>query len=100
VRLSQTLRYPECLAVCLEGLAALHERHDDSGRAARLLGAADALLETAGYVLESGERELHERTLAAIQARLDREDFESAWRDGRSLPLEAAADEALSVAEP
>jgi hypothetical protein len=59
------------------------------------MGAADALLETAGYVLESGERELHERTLAAVGERLGREEFESAWREGRKLSLEDAAEEAL-----
>ena len=98
-QLSRTLRYPECLAVCLEGLAALDVRHGDSVRAARLLGAADALLETTGYALESGERELHDRTLAMVTTRLAGEVFEQAWREGRALSLEAAAAEALGAAE-
>jgi predicted ATPase/DNA-binding SARP family transcriptional activator len=94
VRLSNALRYPECLVVSLEGLAALDAEQGDPLRAARLMGAADALLETAGYVLESGEQELHERTLAAILAHLDREEFENAWREGHTLSFEAAAAEA------
>jgi predicted ATPase/DNA-binding SARP family transcriptional activator len=100
VRLSHTLRYPECLVVCLEGLAALDDRHGNSVRAARLMGAADALLETTGYVLESGERELHERTLGMVRASLDGEGFEKAWQEGRALSLEAAAAEALGAAAP
>jgi len=96
VRLSLDLRYPDCLAVGLEGLAALDAGQGDPLRAARLMGAADALLETGGYVLEAGERELHERTIAALRARLDREELENAWREGKALSLEDAADEALA----
>jgi predicted ATPase/DNA-binding SARP family transcriptional activator len=99
VQRSLALRWPECLVVALEGLAALDGEHGDACRAARLMGAADALLETAGYVLEAGERELHEQTLAAVGARLDREDFETAWREGRALSLEDAAVEALHSAD-
>jgi predicted ATPase/DNA-binding SARP family transcriptional activator len=95
VRLSHALRWPECLLVGFEGLAALDAEQGNPGRAARLMGAADALLETTGYVLESGEQELHERTLAAVRKRVAPEDFESAWHEGRALSPEAAADEAL-----
>jgi predicted ATPase/DNA-binding SARP family transcriptional activator len=100
VRLSHALRWPECLLVGLEGLAALDAEQGNHRRAARLMGAADALLETAGYVLESGERELHERTLAAVRKRLSPDDFENAWHEGRTLSPEAAADEALDAGEP
>jgi hypothetical protein len=44
-----------------------------------------------------GEQELHERTLAAVQLRLDQGAFESAWREGRALSLEDAAGEALAT---
>jgi predicted ATPase/DNA-binding SARP family transcriptional activator len=95
VRLSLALRYPECLVVGLEGLAGLDAEHGDPLRAARLMGAAECLLETSGYALESGEQELHERTLAAVRARLDRDEFKKAWSEGRSLSLEDAAADAL-----
>ena len=100
VRLSQALRYPECLVVCLEGLAALDADQEDPRRAVLLLGASEALRETAGYSLEWAERELHEATLAAVRERLDRQDFENAWSEGRTLSLEAAAAEALRPEEP
>ena len=98
VRLSQALRYPECLLVCLEGLAALDVEQGELSRAARFMGASVSLRETAGYTLEWGEQELHERTLEALRTRLDPATFEAAWHGGYALAFEEAAEEALSAA--
>jgi predicted ATPase/DNA-binding SARP family transcriptional activator len=104
VRLSHTIRSAESLVVGLEGLAALDADEGDPVRAAQLMGAADALLETAGYALESGEREVHDRTLSEVRGRLDQEDFAQAWREGRALSLEEAIqlglDATAGVAQP
>jgi predicted ATPase/DNA-binding SARP family transcriptional activator len=98
VRLSRTLRYPECLLVCLEGLAALDVDEDETSRAALFLGASESLREATGYTLEWGEQELHDRTLAAVRSRLDPATFEEAWQRGCGLAFEDAAEEALSAA--
>jgi predicted ATPase/DNA-binding SARP family transcriptional activator len=98
VQLSDTLRYPECLLACLEGLAAIDVDTDEPVRAARFLGASDSLRETTGYTLERAEQELHERTLAAARTQLGPGGFDAAWRQGRALTFEDAAEHALAAA--
>jgi predicted ATPase/DNA-binding SARP family transcriptional activator len=99
-RLAHGLGYKEGLAVGLEGLAALDAGAGEAVRAARLMGAAEALLEAAGAVLESGERELHERTLAAVLAQIDQRSFEDAWHHGRSLSPDEAEEAARAADAP
>jgi DNA-binding SARP family transcriptional activator len=66
-----------------------------AARAARLLGAAEALREEMGTPLSPAERPAYERLLAAVTAALDRTAFIHAWADGRSMTLDEAVDEAL-----
>jgi tetratricopeptide (TPR) repeat protein len=59
-------------------------------RAARLLGAADTLLETMGTHLQSIDRLDHDRIRAAVGAALGEEAFGAAIAEGRALALEQA----------
>ena len=63
-------------------------------RAARLIGAADALREVAGAAMLAIERHEYESELAQLRAILDPAAFERAWADGRSL----TADDAVALA--
>jgi tetratricopeptide (TPR) repeat protein len=67
--------------------------------AARLLGAADAILQAAGssryrYAIEEPG---YERSVAALRAALDPARLDHAWKQGRSLSLESAIAEAVQV---
>jgi DNA-binding CsgD family transcriptional regulator len=72
---------------CLEGLAAVAASEGRIVHAARLWGAEEALLErmeTAVYTYVP-DRSLHRSRVATARARLDKEAFEAAWKEGRSL---------------
>lgn len=78
------------VAASLEAVAALGAETGRCDRAARLLGAADALRRTNGYVLSPSERSCHESGLALVRQRLSPEKFEEAWAAGAALSTEEA----------
>ena len=70
---------------------------DDPPRAARLLGAADAMLRTIGarmLVHETGE---HDRLLAALRESMPHEELEAALREGGQLSFEDACELAVTT---
>jgi predicted ATPase len=66
-------------------------------RAARLLGAAEALQNTAGVLVGSADRAEKERQVASVRDALDKDTFESAWAEGRAMTLEQAIEYALAA---
>ena len=83
----------------LEGMASLAGNLGDATRAARLWGAAEAAREVTGFALPSGDRVLHESYLAAARSRLGEAVWEQALSEGRAMPLDRAAEYALSREE-
>ena len=82
---------------CLDCLAApLAPAPQDRARAARLVGAADALRERMGAVIDPVDRPKHETRRATLGAALGEEAFIAAWEAGRALSWEEAAAYALS----
>src|SRR5204862_4919650 len=80
----------------LVGLGAVAAAQGAGARAARLLGAAQALREQAGAgTLEVLEARLHDDALRRIADGLDEEELRAAWAEGRGLALEEAVREAL-----
>jgi hypothetical protein len=80
----------------LESLGFLARANGDPLRAARLLGAADALREVAGAGMLTIERSEYETELSALRMALDPEAFTTAWTEGRSLTEDQAVALALS----
>lgn len=78
------------LAVSLDGLAGVISAQGRPAAAARLLGTAEALFDSLDAPLPPHCVPDHERTLAAIRARLGREDLAAAWAEGRSMTPEQA----------
>ncbi len=95
------------IAVSLMGLAAIRigaagERQGPDGIAAaqtgtRLLGAAEALLESIGAVLEAVDRTLYTQGIAAARLQLGDEPFEKVRQEGRAMSTEAAIEYALHL---
>lgn len=57
-------------------------------RAARLFGAAKAILEPMGVGLEPGDQPEYDRDLAVVHAELDDATFERCWNEGRGWSFE------------
>jgi non-specific serine/threonine protein kinase len=87
----------------LDGLAGVLAAMKQPERAARLLGAAEALREEIGASRWPANEADHERTLADVRAGLDEASLAAAWTAGRALSLQRVAAEALpgeTAAEP
>ncbi len=85
------------LANQLESFAYLAIARGYGSRAARLLGAAEALREVAGSPMQAmgTEHEDYETAVAQIREGPDRETVDAAWAEGRRLTAEAAVEAAL-----
>jgi predicted ATPase/DNA-binding XRE family transcriptional regulator len=85
------------VAYCLEGLAAIAASEDRLVYAARLWGAAEALLETIEVTTYpyAPDRSLYQEQVAAARARLDQQRWVEALTEGRAMTLEQAVDYAL-----
>jgi hypothetical protein len=79
----------------LAGLAGPISARGDPERAARLLGASEALLETIGVGLQCSDQFEVDRYEAAVREQLDQATFEAAWAEGRAMSLEQAVTSAL-----
>jgi non-specific serine/threonine protein kinase len=60
----------------------------DPARAARLFGAAAALLEPMGVGLEPADQPEYERDLTFVRSQLDPETFQDCWNEGCSMAFE------------
>ncbi len=78
------------IALSLEKLAGVAVGQGQAGRAARLLGAAEALREAINVPVESVDRVDYARIVAATSACLERGVFARAWARGRAMELEQA----------
>jgi hypothetical protein len=69
--------------------------HKNFSRAARLLGARYAILESIGAVDNSNVQRLVENFTAQTKSMLDEEVFKAAWQKGQVMTLERAIEYAL-----
>jgi hypothetical protein len=83
------------VAGVLEGLAGVRGRQGQPERAAKLLGAADAVRKATNYVLSAADRADYQGSVEAVRAALGEKAFASAWAEGQAMPLEQAIEYAL-----
>jgi hypothetical protein len=98
LKLNQDRAFALGLMRYLPAFAALAVARGQPERAARLLGASQALLEARGVRLEPVDAAEFKRTEAVSRAQLDAATVDSLWAEGRVLPLEQAAAYALEAA--
>jgi predicted ATPase/DNA-binding CsgD family transcriptional regulator len=82
----------------LAGLATIAALLHQPERAARLLGAADALLASAGIAMEAQDMAACELQRAASRSQLGEAAFAAAWEAGAALPQQQAIAEGLELA--
>jgi predicted ATPase/class 3 adenylate cyclase len=85
----------EFVAYALESFAALAGAKGQGERAARQLGAAEALRKTIGAPLHPTERPDYERSVASARSQVGETAWEAAWAEGMAMSPEEAAEYAL-----
>ncbi len=83
-------------ALCLEALAGIASTQDQPERAARLLGAAEAVRSRIDAPLPLNERSRYERLVESLRVQLEEALFAAAWADGQEMTLDDAIALALS----
>jgi non-specific serine/threonine protein kinase len=84
-----------CTAHTFEAFARLAHAKDQSGRAARLLGAGQAIMQASGVTLLPIMTTLFEQTLREVRSALKEQSFKEAWDEGLTMTLEQAMTFAL-----
>jgi hypothetical protein len=81
-----------------DALGGVAGNRKDAQRAARLLGAAEAIYTAAGMSGPSGaiDAAAYPDFCAAARAQLDEASFNAAWADGRAMPLERVVEYTLA----
>jgi predicted ATPase/transcriptional regulator with XRE-family HTH domain len=87
------------IADALTGFADVAVRVGQPGRAAQLLGAADALYEQVGIAVPPHDRITYPKTVDAIRTQLGPDAFAAAHSAGRALTMEEAVAEATALAD-
>jgi len=92
----------DCYSVvsAVEGFGLLAAAGGEPALTARLLGAAQAQLESFGTPRRPACQALLDRVLASARRTLGDDGFTAAWEEGRALPLEEAIAEARNVPGP
>ena len=90
-----TIRSREGIAYCLEGLAAVAASEKDGARAARLLGASDAVCQSLELTLDPFELALHRWSVLEAGKVLGEEAFDRELAAGKAMSVGAAAEFAL-----
>ncbi|MFI5275984.1 MAG: tetratricopeptide repeat protein [Ktedonobacterales bacterium] len=88
------------IAECFAGLAGVALDSGEAERAARLLGASAALLETIGAPLSPVDQVIVAADIASGRIQLGEAAWEMAWAEGEQWLLEQAVDEALRTTHP
>lgn len=96
LRIGRRVGMPRSMAASLEGLAAVDVSGGRSDRAARLLGAAEAIRAEIGAPRWPSSIDAHERLVDAARVALGEAAFAGAQADGQSLTLEEATTLALT----
>ena len=88
------------IALCMDGIAGVYVAQGYAERAARLLGAAEAIREMINAPIPKTWRADQEHDKAAALAALSAADFSSAWVEGRAMTPEQSIAYALADPEP
>ena len=82
-----------------ECIALIAMAEEEPQRAAKLLGAAEALRERAQAPMTDNERIEYDQSISRLHAMLADEEFNSLWLDGRTMTMEQATQLALECLE-
>ncbi|HET7091364.1 MAG TPA: BTAD domain-containing putative transcriptional regulator [Anaerolineae bacterium] len=95
--LNNKVCYPKGIAACLGALAGVALKQDHQIRAARLLGAAESLLNAVAGKLFPTDQADYDRAATALRSQMTEQTFAAAWAEGGAMTLEQAIDYALKT---
>jgi hypothetical protein len=95
----QDLGHRAAVANQLESFAFIAIAEEQPERAARLLGAAEALRDTLSSSMTPEEGKLYEANVAELRAAMDPAAMEAAWQAGRGMDMDTAVSFALDDGE-
>jgi len=81
--------------LALGGVAGLSAIDGKIVEAATLFGISDKLFESNGKLISKDDADDYRRRFVEVQAKLDIDEFNSAWNEGRSMSIEAAMEFAI-----
>jgi predicted ATPase len=87
--------YREGIAYSLDGLARIAIEGRDAARAARLLGAAEAVRETIGVQVWNVDQSTHASLIEKTKSQAGAS-FDQAWLEGHAMPIQQAVEAALT----
>jgi predicted ATPase/DNA-binding SARP family transcriptional activator len=90
--LAREVGYRDVSAYCLLAIAELMLRRGDANLAARLGGAADAILESIGITRQSDDEAARDGLQTGVEQALGADSARAAWEDGRTAPPDLADD--------
>jgi tetratricopeptide (TPR) repeat protein len=91
----QRMGHRSAVAHQLECLAFIAKAMEQPDKAARLLGAAEALRQKIEIDMTPPEREDYEKEVADMKTNMDKKEFTSLWAEGRSMTMDEAIELAL-----
>lgn len=94
--MAEALGYQQSIALALVGLAGVAASFGVADRAARLLGAADRMLDEIGAKLWPADRLAYDHNVAAARAELTDAEFQRQHELGGAMTTQEAADYALN----
>jgi predicted ATPase/class 3 adenylate cyclase len=92
----QKLGHRAAVAHQIECFAFIAKSEEEDERAARLLGAAEALRERINIPMMPTERPEYDREVSDLRANMDEATFVKAWAEGRALTMEQAIEYSLN----
>ena len=92
----QRMGHRAAVAHQIESLAFIAKAMEQTERAVRLFGSAEALRQKIEIDMTTQEREEYDKEVADLKANIDEQEFNSLWSEGRSMTMEQAIELALS----
>ena len=92
----QRMGHRAAIAHQLECIAFINKATEQTEKAARLFGMAEALRQRIGIDMTTQERKDYEKEVAELKANMDEKEFASLWTEGRSMTMDEAMELALS----
>jgi C4-dicarboxylate-specific signal transduction histidine kinase len=97
--LAQEIANPIAVALALSALAGVVAKRGQPASAARILGAASALMEAIGASMTTEDEARVAETVSTAREFLGEVAFAAAWEEGRAQPLDQAVADALALGE-